>query len=358
MTMARQTAADGARPSALPFPISVLDLGGRLHDTTGERAVLDMVDAATTADACGYHRFWVAEHHASAKTASSFPAVLIAHLATRTARIRVGSGGVMLPNHPPLTVAEQFATLQALHPGRIDLGLGRSTGGTTVETQRLLAAALRRDPRAISEFPSQVDELLGFLHHRGPERHRFHALRLAPDTATPPQVHLLGASEGSARIAAERGLPLAYGHHLSRSVARPEAAVRYRSAFVPGPEDARPHLIVAVNVVCAETDEEAESLALRTAADRAAAGGGNPPAPLSPVRADYLARRELTEYQVVHGSPAVVAARLDALAAELGADEIMLAPYELTGPARCRTLRLAAGVRRPRARLLGTASRS
>ena len=357
MTTTAQPARCTVGPPGPTVPLSVLDRGGHAPGTSGERAVLDLVDAARTAEACGYHRFWVAEHHASAGTASSCPPVLIAHLAARTERLRIGAGGVMLPNHAPLTVAEQFATLQALHPGRIDLGLGRPPGAVTAE-HRLLAAALRRDPRAIGEFPSQLDELLGFLHHRGPERHRFHALRLAPDTATPPQVHLLGASGGSARIAAERGLPFAYGHHLSRSVARPEAAVRYRSAFVPGPEDARPHLIVAVNVVCAETDEEAESLALRTAADRAAAGGGNPPAPLSPVRADYLARRELTEYQVVHGSPAVVAARLDALAAELGADEIMLAPYELTGPARCRTLRLAAGVRRPRARLLGTASRS
>jgi len=348
MTMARQTAADGARPSALPFPISVLDLGGRLHDTTGERAVLDMVDAATTADACGYHRFWVAEHHASAKTASSFPAVLIAHLATRTARIRVGSGGVMLPNHPPLTVAEQFATLQALHPGRIDLGLGRSTGGTTVETQRLLAAALRRDPRAISEFPSQVDELLGFLHHRGPERHRFHALRLAPDTATPPQVHLLGASEGSARIAAERGLPFAHGYHLGRAKCRPEAVARYRSGFEPGPDGARPHVTVSVNVVCAKTDAEAESLALQTAAYRIGYPDDSaPPAQLSPARAEYLARKALTELQVVHGAPARVAAGLRAVADELGADEVMLVPYELTGAARCRTLRLAAGAGQP-----------
>ena len=345
----------------LSVPLSVLDRGGHAPGTSGERAVLDLVDAARTADACGYHRFWVAEHHASPRTASSFPAVLIAHLATRTERIRVGSGGVMLPNHPPFTVAEQFATLQALHPGRIDLGLGRPPGAVT-PTHRLLEAALRRDPAALHEFPAQLDELLGFLYHRGPDRNRFHELPLAPRTATPPQVHLLGASENSARIAAERGLPLSYGHHLSRSVCRPEAVARYRSAFEPGPDDARPHLIVAVNAVCADTDEQAEALALRTAAERIGEDAGSAPAaPLSPARAEYLARKALAEYQVVHGSPATVAAGLEAVAARFGADEVMLVPYELTGTARCRTLRLTASARqdrRPRQQLLGTASRS
>ena len=349
MTMAQQTPADGSGRSALPFPISVLDLGGRLHDTSAERAVLDMVDAARTADACGYHRFWVAEHHASPKTASSFPAVLIAHLATQTKRIRLGSGGVMLPNHPPFTVAEQFATLQALHPGRIDLGVGRSTGGTTVTTMRLLEAALRRDPAALSEFPAQLDELLGFLYHRGPDRNRFHELPLAPRTATPPQVHLLGASEGSARIAAERGLPFAHGYHLGRSKCRPEAVARYRSAFEPGPDDARPHVLVSVNVVCADTDEQAETLALWTAGYRLDYPDGNAPtAPLPAARQEYLARKALKELQVVHGSPATVAAGLEAVAAELGADEVMLVPYELTGTARCRTLRLTASARQDR----------
>jgi luciferase family oxidoreductase group 1 len=321
--------------------VSVLELGGRLPETPAEQAVQDMAASARTADVCGYHRLWVAEHHSSTKTASSFPAVLIAHLAAQTRRVRLGSGGVMLPNHAPFSVAEQFATLQALHPGRIDLGLGRSSGGG-VGTHKLLAEALRRSPTAISEFPALIDELLGFLHHRGPDGNRFHDLPLTPHTATPPQVHVLGAGENSARIAAERGLPLAYGHHLSRRVCRPQATARYRSSFSPGPGGARPHLIAAVNVVCRQDDEQAEHLALRIAAERLdpaeRPGGGGP----LTARTEHLARQLLEEFQVVCGAPATLAARLDALAAALDADELMLAPFDLTAPERARTLALAA----------------
>ena len=234
MTASPQTAPpDRAHPA--PYPVSVLELGGRVEGTPAEQAVQDMAETARTAEAHGYHRIWVAEHHSSANTASSFPAVLIAHLAAHTTRIRVGAGGVMLPNHPPYSVAEQFATLQALHPGRIDLGLGRSSN-LTPTTHRLLEAALRRDPGAAAAFPALIDELLGFLHHRGPDRHRFHALPLAPHTATPPAVHVLGASAGSAQIAAERGLGFAYGYHLGRSKCRPEATTHYRAAFTPDPD--------------------------------------------------------------------------------------------------------------------------
>ncbi|MFF3487972.1 MsnO8 family LLM class oxidoreductase [Streptomyces sp. NPDC002701] len=336
---------DAPDPSVPPVPRSVLELGGRLPETGAERSLQDMVDTAQTADAYGYARFWVAEHHSSHRTASGVPSVLIAHLAARTERIRVGSGGVMLPNHPPLTVAEQFATLQALYPGRIDLGLGRSLAGP-VTPDGLMEAALRRDPLGAAEFPERIDELLGFLLGRGPEQHRFHALPLTPRPSSPPEVHVLGAGEGSARTAAERGLPFAYGHHLGRSKCRPAATARYRSAFRAARAGGRPYLVVAVNVVCAETDEEAEALALDASArlggpHREAAADTT----LSPDRALYVARRTLDENQVVHGAPAKVNAELDALAGRLGADELMLVPYELTGAARCRTLRLAATAR-------------
>jgi luciferase family oxidoreductase group 1 len=345
MTTTSRHAPRSADPAEPSLPLSVLERGGHPAGTSAEQAVRDMVDTARTADAHGYRRFWVAEHHAVRTSASSSPAVLIAHIAARTERIRVGSGGVMLPNHPPLTVAEQFATLQAMYPGRIDLGLGRSVAGP-VRPDGLMEAALRRDPLGAAEFPERIDELLGFLLDRGPERHRFHALPLTPRPSSPPEVHVLGAGEGSARIAAERGLPFAYGHHLGRSKCRPAATAHYRSAFRAARAGGRPYLVVSVNVVCAETDEEAERLALDTSARlggpyREAAADTT----LSPAQALQVARRTLAENQVVLGAPAKVNAELDALARRSGADELMLVPYELTGAARCRTLRLAAAPR-------------
>ncbi|MBM9508893.1 MsnO8 family LLM class oxidoreductase [Actinacidiphila acididurans] len=350
MTITQPNTPDAPAPSALTLPVSVLELGARLLEVDGPQALQDVVEVARTAERYGYERVWVAEHHSSLMTASGFPAVMIAHIAARTERIRVGSGGVMLPNYAPFVVAEQFATLQALYPGRIDLGLGRSPGGTGA-TQGLLEAALRRDPRAGAEFADRIDELMDFLHHRAPEGSRFHALPLTPRTATPPDVYVLGAGENSARIAAERGLPFAYGYHQGSSKCRPEAVERYRSAFRPGPQGARPYVVVAVNVVCAETDEEAEAAALETSAYMALHPEKNPSAAaLSPVRREYLAHRALEENQVVRGAPPRVAAGLARLADELGADELMILPYELSGAARSRTLRLTAGIRAAQAR--------
>ena len=280
---------------------------------------------------------------------SSAPGVLIAYLAARTERIRVGAGGVMLP----LTRRTRWPSSSP--PSRRctrDASTSGSAGPAPADgpALRLLEAALRRDPGAVAAFPALIDELLGFLHHFGPDRHRFHALPLAPHPVTPPAVHVLGAGEGSARIAAERGLPFAYGHHLSRSVRRPQAAADYRAAFTPDPDrpsNSAPHLIVSVNVVCAETDDEAEDIALRTAVHRIAhpEESGGRVSSLSPVRETYLARKALAEYEVVAGGPATVAAALDTIAAELGADEVMVAPYDLAGPERSRTLRLAATAR-------------
>jgi luciferase family oxidoreductase group 1 len=324
-------------PGGASVPLSVLDVASVGPGRTPAQAVLDVVEVAKTADEHGYRRFWVAEHHASRRTAGSAPVVFIAHIAAVTRRIRVGSGGVMLPNHAPLVVAEQFAVLEALHPGRIDLGLGRSSGAKN--GNGLLDAALRRDAKGMSDFPELVDELLGFQRPSWQPEHAFRALELSPRVDSVPEVHILGASENGARLAAERSLPFVYGHHLGRSKVRPAALDRYRSGFVPGPYGDRPHVIVSVGVVCAATDEQAERLALDVAARPIR---DNAPGPLTEVRERYLARQALDEAGVIHGAPATVLAGIDRLAAALGADEIMLVPYEESGVARSRTLRLTA----------------
>ncbi len=234
--------------------LSVLDVGATDGHLPPARARQEIAELAQVAEECGFHRFWVAEHHGSPDLVSSAPPVLIAHIAARTRHIRVGSGGVMLPNHAPYVVAEQFATLGALHPGRIDLGLGRSSNTAGTPAYRAaLEAALRRDAKAMVEFPALIDELTEFL---DPLDHPDHlpdnpALFLSPRVEAPAEVHVLGAGEGSARTAAERSLPFVYGHHLGRSKCRPAAVERYRAAFVPGAHGARPHLIASLNVLCA-----------------------------------------------------------------------------------------------------------
>jgi luciferase family oxidoreductase group 1 len=312
--------------------LSVLDLAVIGPDSTAEQALRDVVAVARTAEEYGYHRFWVAEHHAAANTAGSSPAVLLAYIAGCTKTLRLGSGGVMLPNHAPLVVAEQFTTLQALHSGRIDLGVGRSAGGNTASS--LLHQALYRHPRAMAEFPHLVDEVIGFLHHSWPSGHRFEALEMSPRIPTPPGLFILGASENGARVAADRGLPFVYGHHLGRGKARPAALGLYRKAFI----GEQPYVMVSANVVCAETDEAAEQQAMAITLGEIQRHEGDASEP----RQRYLAAQALSDAQVIRGGPSTVLAEIHRLADTLGADEIMLVPYERTGAGRCSTLRLLA----------------
>ncbi|MEW1771948.1 MsnO8 family LLM class oxidoreductase [Streptomyces sp. NPDC086777] len=337
-----------ARP---PVLLSVLEVGATDGTVPADRVVREIADLARVAEECGLHRFWVAEHHGSPDVVSSAPAVLVAHIAARTRRIRVGSGGVMLPNHAPYVVAEQFATLSALHPGRIDLGVGRSSSTAGTPAYRaLLETALRRDPRATADFPALLDELTGFLNLPAPATPPpdSPALFLSPRVAAPAEVHVLGAGEGSARTAAQRSLPFVYGHHLGRSKCRPAAVERYRTAFDPGPHGARPYVIASLNVLCAESDDEAERLALHAASRTVRQRTGSAPdEPVPRARKEYLARGFLADQQVVHGGPATVAGAVDRVAGALGADEVMLVPFDLTGAERGRTLRMLTGRRAP-----------
>ncbi|MFD4672437.1 MsnO8 family LLM class oxidoreductase [Lentzea sp. NPDC058450] len=316
--------------------LSVLDLAVVGPGRTPEQSLRDVVEVARTAEQHGYHRFWVAEHHAAPATAGSSPAVLLAYIAAATTSLRVGSGGVMLPNHAPLVVAEQFAVLQALHNGRVDLGVGRSSGGNTASTA--LDRALRRSPRATADFPELIDELARWLHHSFAEDHEFAALPMSPRISAPPELFVLGASENGARIAAERGLPFVYGHHLGATKARPASVDRYRSAF----QGETPYLIASVNVVCADTDELAEDEAMAVALSEVQRREG---ADVLETRLRHLAGQALDDAQVIRGGPETVMREIHALADRLGADEMMLVPFEHTGIGRSRTLRSVARAR-------------
>ena len=243
--------------AAPPFPLSVLDLAPVVSGSTPAEALRSSIGIAEHVESLGYRRFWVAEHHNFPGVASSSPAVLLAHAAAATSTIRIGSGGVMLPNHAPLAVAEQFGMLEALHPGRVDLGLGRAPG-----TDHLTAGALRRAARGSSaeDFPSQIGELFAYFDGTFPEGHPYAAITPVPARGYRPAVWLLGSSRYGAVLAGTLGLPYCFAHHFSP--AETDAAVEaYRSGFRPSAQLEEPYLMVAVAVLCAPSDEEASYLA-------------------------------------------------------------------------------------------------
>jgi luciferase family oxidoreductase group 1 len=287
----------------------------------------------------------VAEHHNMPGIASSAPAVLLAHAAAATSTIRIGSGGVMLPNHAPLVVAEQFGMLEALHPGRVDLGIGRAPG-----TDPVTAAALRRTELGLGadEFPTQLMDLLGFFDGSFPEGHPFRHVHAVPGRGYRPKVWLLGSSDYSAHAAGILGLPFAFAHHFSAG--NTDAAVAaYRKAFRAGEELEHPYLMLGVAVVCADTDERARWLAGSSRLAFLRLRSGRPgPLPTPEEAADYQFmphEREIvkswTSSHIV-GSPATVKAQLEALAERTNADELMLTTMVHNHDDRMRSFRLVA----------------
>jgi luciferase family oxidoreductase group 1 len=326
--------------------LSVLETTPAGAGESGYAAVQQSADVAVAADAAGYHRVWVTEHHASATIASSAPAVLVAALAARTTRIRVGSGGVMLSNHQPLVVAEQFGTLEALFPGRIDLGVGGAAGApSTAAYER----ALGRTPDSARGYPGKVDDLVGFLTGGFPAGHAYAELSLSPRVRAVP-VHVLGSSANGARLAAERGLPFVFAHHLGLTAPGP-VLDRYRTSFRPSAVRSEPYVTLSVVVACASSDAEAEDLAftigLTHTRRREAAAAGVPytehllDAPVTARERERI-HALLSSGAVVTGSGPTAARRLAALADTTGADELMVVPMDLDGPGRIRTLRLLA----------------
>ncbi len=235
-------------------PLSVLDLSTVAEGATSGQALADTTSLAQAAEELGYTRFWVAEHHNMATVASTVPAVLLAHLGAATSRIRLGSGGVMLPNHAPLAVAEQFAMLEALHPGRIDLGVGRAPG-----TDRATAVALRRtnDHREEEQFPRNLLDVMGLLGDVRSEEGLWDRFRATPAAVGGPSVLLLGSSGFSAQLAGMLGLPFAFAHHFDMG-GTTEATALYREHFEPSAVLAEPYTIVTASVIVADDAAEAD----------------------------------------------------------------------------------------------------
>jgi len=239
--------------------LSVLDQTHVPEGRTPGDALRETTALAQAAERLGYTRYWISEHHGMPSLGHSSPEVLLAHLGAHTSRIRLGSGGVMLPHYSPYKVAENFRLLEALHPGRIDVGLGRAPGGMPIASRALQEGKVVD----IDRYPDQVADLIGYLHDELPEGHPFARLKAAPVIDTAPDVWLLGSSDESARIAARMGL--AYGFAQFFGVTEGERAMRiYREEFRPSGRNDAPRSLAAVLVVCAETEEEANRLAMST----------------------------------------------------------------------------------------------
>ena len=328
--------------------LSILDQSPIAEGTSPAQALHNSIDLARFAESSGYQRYWVAEHHGSPMIAGSAPEVLLAALGAATERIRLGSGGVMLPHYSPFKVAETFSMLSGLYPGRIDLGVGRAAG-----TDPSTTFALQRDRRAASpdDFPNQLAELLAYVGDTMPERHTFARLaKTLPGLPERPDPWLLGSSPQSGIWAAELGLPYAFADFISPH--GEEIVRRYREEFKPSAWREKPEVIVAVWAVCADTDEEAERIASSAEMSFAHLVRGQ----LIPVPSVEKALAWKAEGSFVAGnlplfgrqrrrivgSPGVVRAELEQVASDYGADEMMVVTITYDHDARRRSYELIA----------------
>ena len=321
---------------------SVLDLAPIPDGSTAADALHNALDLAQHAERWGYARYWLAEHHNMVGIASAATAVVIGYVAGGTSTIRVGSGGVMLPNHAPLVIAEQFGTLATLYPGRIDLGLGRAPG-----TDGRTARALRRDPDAADTFPQDVQELQALLGPAQPGQ----AVHAIPGADTNVPIWILGSSLFGAQLAAHLGLPYAFASHFAPDAL--QMALRlYRDRFRPSAQLDRPHAMVGVNVVAAATDAEARHLftSVQQSFTTLIRGTrGKLPRPIRDIEAFWS---PVEKAQVdgmlscsVVGSPDTVRAGLERLVARTGADELLVASAIHDHAARLRSYEILAGLR-------------
>jgi luciferase family oxidoreductase group 1 len=323
-------------------PLSILDLAAVGREETIAESFAGSVELAKAAERGGYRRIWYAEHHNISSIASSATAVLIAHVVALTESIRLGAGGVMLPNHSPLVIAEQFGTLATLHPGRIDLGLGRAPG-----TDQRTWMALRRDPHASERFPQDVVELQKFLGDESP----LPGIKAIPGQGTKVPLYILGSSLFGAELAAQLGLPYAFASHFAPRFLH-EAITLYREQFKPSEQLREPYVMAGVGVIAAETKESAADQfeAARRIRARALFGRGQ-----------RLGEEDVTELLASPQAAAVdemlaytgvgvaeeVGAYLESFAAETGADELMTVHYSDSVPNRLRSVELLAGALDP-----------
>lgn len=326
------------------IPLSVLDLSPIAEGGTASQSLANTLDLARHAERLGYKRYWLAEHHNMTGIASAATSVVIAHVAGGTKTIRVGAGGIMLPNHAPLVIAEQFGTLAALHPGRIDLGLGRAPG-----TDMLTARALRRNLEAgVDSFPQDVVELINYFAPAEPGQR----LRAVPGEGQEVAVWILGSSLYGAQLAAILGLPYAFASHFAPAELEHAIAV-YRERFQPSERLDKPYVMLGLNVFAAETDAEAKLLysSLQQAFVNLRTGNpGRLPAPVEnyDIDLDPSARTMLAQALScsVVGSPETVRRGLEAFVARTGADELMVTAQIFDHKARVRSFEILADAHR------------
>ncbi|MET1002336.1 MAG: LLM class flavin-dependent oxidoreductase [Acidimicrobiia bacterium] len=319
-------------------PLSILDLAAVGEGETIADGLAGCVALAQRAEQSGYRRVWYAEHHNIAAIASSATAVLIAHVAAHTATIRLGAGGVMLPNHSPLLIAEQFGTLASLHPGRIDLGLGRAPGSDQATTR-----ALRRDPMAAEHFPNDVVELRELLGDHSP----IPGVRAIPGQGTHVPLYILGSSTFGAQLAGVLGLPYAFASHFAPRSLHDAIAI-YRDRFAPSEQLDRPHVMAGVNVIAADTEAAAHAQLERTRRARVRSLFGRDNRRLTDDEVEAIlgspqgaAVEAMLTYTAV-GTPDTVIAYLDEFRQHTGADELVVVHHASTVEQRLRSVELLA----------------
>ena len=322
--------------------LSVLDLSPVPEGSTPGQSLRNTLDLARHAERLGYHRYWLAEHHNMPGIASAATSVVIGHVAAGTKTIRVGAGGIMLPNHSPLVIAEQFGTLAALHPGRIDLGLGRAPG-----TDMLTARALRRNLDAgVDNFPQDVVELINYFAPAEPDQR----VRAVPGEGEEVEVWVLGSSTYGAQLAAMLGLPYAFASHFAPQQMM-QAIDLYRSAFKPSAQLARPYVMLGFNVFAADTDEEAAVLATSMQQAFVNLRSGRP-SKLKPPMPGYMKHLGPAEQAMLEGvlsctavgSPDTVRQGLRAFIERTQADELMVTSQMFDHQARLRSYEITAGL--------------